>query len=343
MRPFLKRLKRHISKLSTSHVDAQSFPLLHSEFTQTELMNIRRHFPLKKFFILGFGRSGKTLLARLIRLHPEVHCNWHAYIYRDIARALATPALEEWLERENNHWTHGQNLTVSLLRVVSDYIMEREANRLGKSIVGDESPNKLGGVGIRNMHAIFPDAYLLHVIRDGRDVLLWRRLREFVYFPQELSRVDLAIRNSCRRDASPFINRQRSLFTPSWLKTAAAAWERSVRTTDTVARELYKDKYQLLHFEDLVSNPIDSIFKVWSFLGAGHDYSDLEQLILEEKHKDPDARWREEEDPVLVRNLKPGLAGGWRRMFTTEDVRLFERVAGQELAKWGYEVISDTQ
>lgn len=41
-----------------------------------EVAEAREFFPLDKFFIYGHARSGTTLLTRLIRLHPEVHCNY---------------------------------------------------------------------------------------------------------------------------------------------------------------------------------------------------------------------------------------------------------------------------
>ena len=40
--------------------------------TPEELVEIRHFFPRDKFFIFGHARSGTTLLARLVRLHPEV-------------------------------------------------------------------------------------------------------------------------------------------------------------------------------------------------------------------------------------------------------------------------------
>ena len=44
--------------------------------TPEEVAQAREFFPLDKFFIYGHARSGTTLLTRLIRLHPEVHCNY---------------------------------------------------------------------------------------------------------------------------------------------------------------------------------------------------------------------------------------------------------------------------
>jgi hypothetical protein len=340
-RPFALRIIRRIEKILTSGQGKSPFGEDLPRLTSEQLEEVRRYFGMPKFFILGYPRSGKTLLARLIGLHPEVHCDGHAHLTRDLVGNLATPEFEAWLEGKNNHWTQGQNLMVPVIRLVGDYVMEREAFRLGKKIVGDESPNPNPGFEIRKLHAIFPDARLLHVVRDGRDAVLWRRVRQFVYLPQELSRSDLIIRDKCRRDAGLYINGQRSIFNPNWLENSANEWATHVHTTDSLASSLFQDRYIVMQFEDLLKNPIESMHTVWNFLGAAKGDNGLNQMVLEEIGRDLDAKWREEEEPELVRNLKPGLEGGWRTMYTDEDRRLFERIAGEELTAWGYEVAGD--
>ena len=49
--------------------------------TSEEMAEIKQFFPREKFFIFGHARSGTTLLVRLIRLHPEVHCNYQAHFF----------------------------------------------------------------------------------------------------------------------------------------------------------------------------------------------------------------------------------------------------------------------
>ena len=60
--------------------------------------------------------------------------------------------------------------------------MEREAARVkGKRIVGDKSPSStIHGQSVRDMHAVYPDAKLVYIVRDGRDVLKSERFRNFV-------------------------------------------------------------------------------------------------------------------------------------------------------------------
>ncbi len=49
--------------------------------TPEEVEEARRFFPRPKFFVFGHARSGTTLLARLVRLHRQVHCNWQSHFF----------------------------------------------------------------------------------------------------------------------------------------------------------------------------------------------------------------------------------------------------------------------
>src|SRR5512143_1248051 len=152
--------------------------------TAEEVAEIKQFFPRDKFFILGHARSGTTLLMRLARLHPEVHCNYQAHFFtrRPLLKSLVnTPEAEEWLTRKSNRWNQGSDLSPLALRAAADVIMERDAARERKVTVGDKRPSStIHGQAVRDMYAVYPDAKLVYIVRDGRDVLISERFRNFV-------------------------------------------------------------------------------------------------------------------------------------------------------------------
>src|SRR5512138_3758725 len=184
--------------------------------TAEEVAEIKQFFPCEKFFIFGHARSGTTLLMRLIRLHPEVHCNYQAHFFtrRPLLKSLVnTPEAEEWLTRRSNRWNHGRDLSAVMLRAAADFIMEREAFAEHKHIVGDKSPlSNIHGQAVREMASIYPDAKLIYIIRDGRDVLVSERFRNFVEESKFLSGEDKRIIQELRGDPQAFSNGKRSLF-----------------------------------------------------------------------------------------------------------------------------------
>src|SRR5215204_258220 len=203
------------------------------DITPEEIAEIRQFFPREKFFILGHARSGTTLLMRLARLHPEVHCNYQAHFFtrQPLLKSMVnTPEAEEWLTRKSNRWNQGRDLSPLVLRAAADFIMEREAAKEGKIIVGDKSPSStIHGQAVRDMHAVYPDAKLIYIVRDGRDVLISERFRNLVEESKFLKQEDKRIIQELRKDQSQFTNGTRSIFTDAFIQRVAKGWVKNLR------------------------------------------------------------------------------------------------------------------
>jgi hypothetical protein len=206
--------------------------------TPEEVTEIKQFFPRDKFFILGHARSGTTLLMRLARLHPEVHCNYQAHFFtrKPLLKSLVdSPEIEEWLTRKSNRWNHGRDLSPLVLRAAADYIMERDAALEGKMIVGDKSPSSvIHGQVVRDMHSLYPDAKLINIVRDGRDVLISERFRNFVEESKLLTTEDKRIIADLQTDPTPFSDGRRSIFTESFIHNIATRWAKDLTETDAM-------------------------------------------------------------------------------------------------------------
>jgi LPS sulfotransferase NodH len=308
--------------------------------TAEEVAEAKQFFPRQKFFILGHARSGTTLLMRLARLHPEVHCSYQAHFFtrRPLLKSLVeTPEAEEWLQRKSNRWNQGGDLSALVLRAAADMIMEREAARLGKRIVGDKSPSStIHGQAVRDMHAVYPDAKLIYIVRDGRDVLVSERFRNLVEESKFLTPEDRRIIEQLRRDSAQFTDGRRSIFTPEVIRRVAGGWVTNLQETDEEARRLYGADYCSLRYEDLLARPFDEMRKLWEFLGVQADAS-LEAAIRAEMGSNPDEEWQSRRNEEIASFLPKGQAGNWQRLFTARDKALFKEAAGGMLVKWGYE------
>jgi hypothetical protein len=308
--------------------------------TPDEVAEIRHFFPRQKFFIFGHARSGTTLLMRLIRLHPDVHCNYQAHFFtrQPLLKSMVdTPEAEEWLKRKSNRWNQGGDLSPLVLRAAADFIMERDAAREGKRIVGDKSPSStIHGQAVRDMHAIYPDAKLIYIVRDGRDVLVSERFRNLVEESRFLKAEDKHIIERLRKDQTQFTNGTRSIFTEAVIRRVAAGWVTNLQETDDEGRKLFSDHYCSVRYEDLLARPFEEMQELWSFLGVQADIS-LENAILSEMSSNPDEEWQSKRNEDIASFLPKGQAGNWQRLFTAPDKSLFKEVAGEMLVKWGYE------
>ncbi len=306
-----------------------------------EVAEARQFFPLDKFFIFGHARSGTTLLTRLVRLHPQVHCNYQGHFFTRpplLKSLVADPQVGSWLARRSNRWNHGRDLSPLVLRAVSDFIMERDARREGKRIVGDKSPNSLlDGQAVQLLHDVYPDGRLIFIVRDGRDAAISHRFQAFIDSPQNLPPADLQIRDRFIRDPKPFLNGERSVFTEKGIRQAAEGWVHNLQETDRMGRQLFAERYISLRYEDLLRTPWEEMCRLWKFLGADPEGDALQAALQAELQENPDADWQQQKDSQLASSLQKGKAGSWEQMFTPQDREIFKQIAGETLLAWKYE------
>ncbi len=309
--------------------------------TAEEVAEIKQFFPREKFFIFGHARSGTTLLMRLVRLHPEVHCNYQAHFFtrQPLLRSLVdTPEAEEWLKRKSNRWNQGRDLSPVVLRAAADFIMERDAAKEGKRIVGDKSPSStIHGQAVRDMHAVYPDAKLVYIVRDGRDVLVSERFRNLVEESKFLKAEDKRIMEALRKDKTPFTNGTRSIFTEAFIRRVAMGWVINMQETGDEGKRLFGENYFSLRYEDLLESPFEEMTRLWQFLGVKKVDSSLGKKIKAEMSSNPDEEWQAKRDEGIASFLPKGQAGNWERLFTAKDKTVFKEVAGEMLIKWKYE------
>ena len=309
--------------------------------TPEEVAEIRQFFPREKFFILGHARSGTTLLMRLLRLHPEVHCNYQAHFFtrKPLLKSLVdTPEAEEWLTRKSNRWNHGRDLSPLVLRASADFIMERDAAREGKNIVGDKSPSSvIHGQVVRDMHSLYPDAKIINIVRDGRDVLISERFRNFVEESKFLTTEDKRIIADLKADSAPFSDGRRSIFTETSIRNIARRWADDLNEVDAESKRLYGENYISLRYEDMLTQPFSEMSRLWKFLGVKKVSKTLEKQLLAEMSSNPDEEWQAKRNEGIASFLPKGQAGNWQRLFTEKDKALFKEIAGEVLVKWEYE------
>ena len=277
------------------------------------------------FFIVGSGRSGSTLLRRMLIAHPDVYIppeswvlgrcvklwrqhpslTWRDRVYLILAQFEYTPRMRE------RGWPELAPVAQRLLAV------EPKARSLARIIDmvyrfsaeqdsdcrrwGDKTP--LSTFSLPRIRSVFPSARFIHLIRDGCDVT-------FSYL-----------------QAGRYHD----------LKLAARRWAAAAKLASRFCRR-HSDQCIEIRYEQLVTKPEETLRQVCGLL-------DLEFIPRMIESEDVACRMKNvsKTNPFTENVLRPVFAdsiGKGRRALSADQRQLIAPIIGKELARLGYDPCS---
>jgi hypothetical protein len=273
-------------------------------------------------FVVGCPRSGTTLLRRLLDAHPKLaitpETHWiPRWLERGIGvtrEGFATPELVSRLLAlpKFSRTGIGRPELEGLLRTgpvrYAEFVrgfFDLYGRIEGKPLVGDKTPGYVRCLPL--LHGLFPEARMVHLIRDGRDVarsaIGWRR------WPNLARRLSTG-----RRHPIP---------------TAALWWERHVRSGREAGEALGPGTYCEVRYEALVADPGGEAERLCAFLDLRFDEAML-RFHERRRRSDPGLSAKKAWLPPT-----PGLRN-WRAEMSVDDVESFEAMSGDLLDVLGY-------
>jgi hypothetical protein len=274
-------------------------------------------------FLVGCLRSGTTLLHRIVAAHPEIavihEAQWLPQWWeRRIGLTDEGFTTPEFVERLVEH-RRFHRLEVDADRVASlvrdgeqkhyarfvTEVFDLHGKVKGKRLVGEKSPGYVRH--LRTLNELWPEAKIVHLIRDGRDVAL--------------SVLDWKKRD---KTAGRF-----STWDEDRVATIAMWWEWHVRLGREATARLGPEQYHELRYESLVEDPELECAKLAAFLRVPYDPAMLrfhEGRTRTKPGRSAKAAWL----PV-TRGLRD-----WRTQMSRADVLRFEAAAGPLLDELGY-------
>ncbi len=286
-------------------------------------------------FACGVPRSGTTLLQRMLNSHPDLTVANDTHF---IPRALeltsknlivqATNSIEISLTDEladnvfNYHRFYRTGLSesefiairarASTYRELVGGVFDCIADKENKSLAGEKTPDYVRR--IRLLNRLFPDAKLIHLIRDGRNVAL--SLLDWATPKKGPGRIEL--------------------WNESPIAVCALWWKWLVDQGLEQAKGLNDSVYCEVKYEDLTDSPEPSVRELCDFLQLPFDEAML-QFNKGRTSSNPDLSAKS-----AWLGPKTGLRD-WRRDMDAADVELFEALAGDTLQRCGYELSTQTQ
>ena len=317
------------------------------------------------FFVVGLAKSGTTWLMKTLDAHPEILCKGEGLFFGrehrreldDMARMVArqppsslynallgSEYLRLWIER--SVWSRDgdpDEHLKALLRLAMDYFLNERLARSGKRLVGDKSP-LLGPKFVEEIHEIYPEARVIHIIRDGRDQAI-----SFIHQQgnrakrgrtHRLSTEELAKSEAYRRSPRELAERGGGMFAEKTLRKAAQNWSLRVGQAIEDGPSLFGDCYTEVRYEDLLVRPNEEVHRLLGFLGVDTDEWLVQSCVNSASFENlSKGRERGQEDPSSF--YRKGVAGDWKNLFNERDRQIYKEEAGELLIRLGYEKNDD--
>ncbi len=267
------------------------------------------HARLDPVFVLGYARSGTTLVCRLLLDHLGVNFGTESqfiirhhqklerygdlrddrrlrWLFEEISR-------ERFFERTRRNFGFVFDIDRAMKTITSrtyagalDTVFRQFATGQGLARWGDKTPEYCRSLPV--LRELFPSAQYIHVVRDGRDAAL-----------------------------SGF----KTGFGPKNAYEAAAAWTETVGGIQQFGAALPAANFFLLRYEDLLTNPARTMKAVAAFLSIRNTDALAEDLRDVVRHR-----------------VRDGNYAKWRNQLSAREVECFEAYARGELQQFGYEL-----
>jgi hypothetical protein len=209
----------------------------------------------RPILVVGAPRSGTTWVQRLLLGHPSVRGGQESSFF-----TLFTPPLQVFQSNGARHRFTGLDnyWTADALREEIRALWRKTMQPMLKDdtrVLVEKSPDH--ALCMEDIHALLPGAKFIHVIRDSRAV------------------------------CASLMAASKEQWGRGWTSgkplDGAERWRRSVHAARSAGAKLGPQLYQEFFYEDLMSDALPHLHRMFSFIGVDVPESDLSRIVEEQK------------------------------------------------------------
>ena len=261
-------------------------------------------------FIIGSPRSGTSILAWSLAQHSQLWASGELHLIHGL---FGTEAFDQRVRREQalpeGFMEEERVDRAELLRYLGMGVNALITNRSGGKRWIEQTP--LYAVMVDRLLEMFPGAYFLHILRDGRAVV-----------------------NSMMNFSNALPDGQREILMregwyPEWatdFATACSTWSSSVESAMDFSR-LHPDRCLTISYRQLVGGPEEGFRAIARFLGVPQEDGPAEHFRTNRLHSSV--------IPPSEAGAPPPLASEPWLAWTPEQRRLFTEIAAPTLIRYG--------
>lgn len=286
-------------------------------------------------FIVGNSRSGTTLVARILKGHPDVHIlnethfmeefvkereRFHSLSVSQLSvlvnKMLTIQRKDYYRKSEYEEYSEDANEIISMFRkqpkadfsTLNRVFFEFEAKRHGKIMAGDQTPRHV--FYIHELLSMYPGAKFIHMVRDPRAILLSQKKKW---------KAGLRLQQPKFEVLRTLTNYHPVTTTIIWNKAISAglqAWE-------TVP----KNSMKTVFFEHLVENPKLITEEICNFLEISFLPEMLDIGVELSANKNDEGK----------HGIRKTVAERWAKELSKTEIYLAERFASSQMQRLEYE------
>nr|WP_280953053.1 sulfotransferase [Vibrio echinoideorum] len=272
-----------------------------------------RDINLKNIFIVGVGRSGTSLLQSMIGSHSKITTlPENSILRRYLGSRNSRKRMnqgdvsffnslidDEKIKRLNKDISSEELAAVSKNsgpEKVYEYFLE---SNVTTEFVCDKDPKLIEYLSL--IHNLRPNSYIVHIIRDPRDVLLSKKKAEW--------------------------SKKGSVFKHVFANKV------QLELAERLGAELFAGRYITLKYEDLIQNPERTLDDICDKLSIVFEpkmlnFSDVSKTLVSKE----EVSWKKETlGPILATNKKK-----WENELSHFDILLVESCLRDAFSKFGY-------
>lgn len=272
--------------------------------------------PSPPVFVLGSQRSGTTMLRLMLNSHPKLaipHESAFITIYfrrlADYGDLASKANARRLLEDVARHPLVQRGRLVAdpeavLARPIASYsdfvdaVFRSYAEAQGKVRWGDKTPFYTPDIDV--IRRIFPNAKIIHLVRDGRDVVLSQKSIEWM---------------------------------SGNLPKLVLDWQWKATIAHKVGAVMGSDFLEV-RYEDLVCHPEEMLRRICAFIGEDYapsmlDYAQSAKAVVPSESLKWHRNSVQPPDPMQLHK--------WKKQLSKAERIVFEQLAGETLDLFGYE------
>ena len=283
---------------------------------ETEAL-IKRLYDLPVFFVAGLPRSGTTWLQQMLNAHPELLCLGESHFINDMVPGIYNLLWKFTQARKNPDRTWAPGVVGPRVEHILPVIRTAFA-ALAAANLGDTDLTRLRAIGEKNpdnlynaerMWRLYPEARMIHIIRDPRD----GAVSGFARFRARLDK---------------------TLTRPAYVAAYSKDWAARLTKVREVARG---HQYLEIRYEDLHADTSARAAEIFRFVGVSDDPADV-AVATEASSFERLSGGRKQGEVDQTSHYRRGEVEGWRDEMTAEEIAAAEHAAGRMMAAMGYHV-----